>query len=187
MNGQLSENEVERRLALCTDVKVGDELYEFGERLLNYRIDISHRLDSKASAMAGYAGVVLTVLLSTYGTWESAVGQVGFLIMALAGIAVFLAAVLAITAMALRDFMWFSQDDWLKEDCLVRPTITKGYRVLTLWGVLSSYENICAHKAARLRKAQVALSIAGLLLLFALLHVTAFHTVCAYRLWIPSW
>ena len=187
MNGQLNEDEVRRRLKLCKDAKIADELYEFGERLLNYRIDISHRLDSKAAAMAGYAGAVLTVLLSTYGNWKGAVGQIGFLIMALAGIAVFFAGASAITAMRLRDFLWFTQDEWLKEELMANPIQVKGYRVLTLWGVLSSYENICAQKAARLRCAQSTLFVAGALLLSALLYVATASAMSGYAPWIPRW
>jgi len=186
MKGQINESEVLRRLELCTDVAIGDELYQFGERLLTYRIDISHRLDSKASAMAGYSGAILTLLIASYGNWINIAGRDAFAAIMLAGTFAFIAAALAVFAMALRKFTWFTQNEWLKEECIEHPEKLKGYRVLTLWGVLSSYENICARKAAWLRFAQYALMASGFLLLFALLQIAGLYTVCGNLLTI-SW
>jgi magnesium-transporting ATPase (P-type) len=182
---QLSEAEARRRLALCTP-GVAEEMFDFGKRLLDYRIEVSHRLDAKAAAMAGYGVAVLTLLVATHASWKGLTGAPRGCVL-LAALVAFGAVILALTAQALRDFVWFTQREWLNEECIRTPSMLLGYRVLTLQGVLTSYEEVCTKKARWLRCAQYALGLVAALLLAALLQVTGLHSVGGHFLVLPRW
>ncbi len=165
----LVESEVEQRLLACKErPEIVDELYSFGQSLVKQVVEDIHHLDLKAGSLAAYCGATITLLVSTQGSWSQVADGWVYLNVIASGSAALLGAILAISVLALRNFEWFSQKEWLESSCFDNLTKLKRYRVLTMWGVITSYRKAHITKARRLVKAQWFLVTAGCFLLLAL-------------------
>jgi len=163
-------------LGLCSDPQVVDELYTFGQMMLRETIANTRALDSKAASLAAYGGAIITLLVSTSGAWTKVGNAFTMLLGAAAGISAFSASAFAAMAMALRDFDWISQNEWLKKECLsvkheTALTRLKGYRVMTIWGAMDSHKDADAAKVDRLKQSQRWLAISVFFVLLILLHI----------------
>ena len=67
MTETLSKDEVLKRLKLCEDPRVIDEVYAFGQQLMKDAIQNLRSLDSKAVWFAGYGAAIITLLPSSFG------------------------------------------------------------------------------------------------------------------------
>ncbi len=170
-SNRLSEEEVRRRIALCTKTDVVDEVYTFAQMLLKETVTRVRLIDTKAASMAAYGGAIVTLLFSTSGTWSHLGDKWTVIIAAAAGLSAFVAAVLAVKVMALREFEWLSDNEWLEPGCLSDIDNLKRYRSLTIWGTMDSYKTAYLSKVRLLQRAQLFLSVAVLLLLLVLLQV----------------
>jgi len=109
VTNRLSEPEVRERLGLCLDSNVIDEVYSFGQLMLNATVETTRILDSKAASMAAYGGAIVTLLVSTTGGWVHLGNTWTLIIAAIAAISGFGAAIFAVRTMALRDFEWLGE------------------------------------------------------------------------------
>lgn len=80
-----------------------------------------------------------------------------------------LAAAAAIVSMSLQKTEWFSQNEWLKADCLSSYDAIRRYHVLTMWGVVRSHHCAYRRKLIKIYAAQFFLIGAGIVLFIALL------------------
>jgi hypothetical protein len=176
-SNRLSEKEVRERLALCTDAKIIDELYTFGQMMLKETVARVHLIDTKAASMAAYGGAIVTLLVSTSAAWSRVGGKWTLAIASIAGSLAFLAAVCAVKVMALRDFDWLSEEEWLQTSCLSDTDKLKRYRSLTIWAAMNSYKTAHVSKVRLLEKAQTLLALAVFLLLVTFLQITWLHAL----------
>lgn len=171
VTNRLSEPEVRDRLRSCTDPKVIDEIYSFGQMMLSATVETTRILDSKAASMAAYGGAIVTLLVSTAGGWVHLGDPLTLALAAVAAISGFGAAIFAVRVMALRDFDWLGEEEWLEKDCLSEVEKLKRYRVLTMWGAMDSHKNASVDKVAILKKSQQWLSASVFFVLLTLLQV----------------
>lgn len=175
-SNRLSEKDVRDRLALCTDTNVIDELYIFGQMMLKETVTRVRLMDTKAASMAAYGGAIVTLLVSTSAAWLHLGGKCTLIIAAISGILAFSAVVFAVRVMALRNFDWLSEEEWLQTSCLANVDKLKRYRSLTIWEAMNSYKTAHLAKVRLLEQAQKLLAFAVFLLLVALLQITWIHT-----------
>ncbi len=164
----LTEDEVRVRLGSYSDANITDELYEFGRMLLQNSVDRIGKLDSKGAALAAYCGGLITVLVATRDVWSKLSPQ-QVLLTGVATALIFLAAASAIASMSLRKTEWFTQNEWLKGDCLSSADRLRRYHVLTMWGIVKSHHGAYRKKIFCVYLAQFFLIGAGVTLLVALL------------------
>jgi hypothetical protein len=167
---QLSDSIVSERLNTYEEPETTKELYEFGKLLLDESLDSGYRLDSKAFMSAGYASVILTLLVASAAFWSSK--GVGALFMFVgAGIATFVAAVAAFAALKLQAVDWFSPNEWFNTECLGDTERLRRYHILCMYGVRQSQKRICWSKIRRIHCAQWALMATGAFLFLAFLDI----------------
>ncbi len=172
----LSEKDVRDRLDSYTDPSVTDELYHFGELLIRDVIERVSKADTKAGAIAAYAGGLITLLVSTSGIWAKNQSGLHILLPIAAIAALFLSIFFAVTSMTMKRAEWFSPNEWMKQECLETGERLRRYHVLTMWGTSESLETLYEAKLRELRKAQWITLIAWILLALAFFDIAALRT-----------
>ena len=165
-NTKLSDAEVKARLASYKSSEVTDELYDFGKMMIDEAIDRFKSLDTKATAIAAYSIGLITILVSTQTVWARAHSWAVYA-PPVGGLIALGAASFAISALWLRRFEWFSQDEWMKADCLSSSERLRRYHVLAMAGAQRSYQTRCRSKASRIAIAQGLLLASAIVLVFA--------------------
>lgn len=173
LENQLSMDEVKRRLALLgsDNSQILEEIYSFGQVLVRQVVEDIQNLDSKAAAMAAYAGGIVTLLVSS-GVWSTRIAmssaKYGLVV---AGVLTAISAVCAVRARTLQPFDWFSQSDWLRQECLENKNhfLLKQFRVVMMWQVINSWRNRHERKAKRINVAQYLLAASVCILAISLL------------------
>lgn len=172
--GSLSLEEARDRLKLVEHSKaaseVTNEIYDFGKMLVSEAVARVSRLDTKAASVAAYAIGMITLLVSTSSVWASRI-QIVWLPIFVGGIA-FLSAVFGVIALTLKKFEWFSDNDWLRADCMQNVNDLKSYRVLSMLVVIDSWQAVAREKSLWIKSAQFGLLVAALLLVICLLDAT---------------
>lgn len=181
VTNRLSEREVRERLRLCSDPKVIDEIYSFGQMMLHETVANTRLLDSKAATMAAYGGAIVTLLVSTSGGWARLGNDWSLIFAAVAAICAFASAIFAVKAMALRDFQWLGEKEWLEENCLSQVEKLKRYRVLTMWGAMDSHKDAHLSKVVFLKKSQQWLSGSVFFVLSLLFHIVCLRLLGQIR------
>lgn len=171
ITGRLSEKEVRERLFSCTNADVIDEIYRFGQMMLKETLEVGRVLDSKAAQLAAFGSAVTTLLVSTSGSWYRLGNRWTLLLAALAGLAGFIAAMCAAQGLALREFDWLGEKEWLEPSCFTDINKLKRYRALTIWGAMDSHKDAHLGKALQLRRAEKALVVSVFFLLLVLLQI----------------
>lgn len=167
----LDEQEVNGRLCSYGDSKVTDELYNFGTMLVREMIDVNHHLDSKGTTLAGYSSSAVALLVATSSFWRPILDQWASGVVFVAATCAIIASILSLKAASLYTFKWFSDDEWLHKTYLDDPDTLRRYRILTMHGIVDSHRDAADHKSDFLRIAQWALTLAGVLLLVALIDI----------------
>ena len=174
-SNQLTEDEVRERLQICKDNEgIVDELYNFGQALMRHVVEDVQRIDLKAASLAAYCGAIITLLVSTQGTWSKVANAWVYLFITASAFSSLVAAILCVHALRLQKFEWISQKEWLHPDCLVSLGKLKQYRVLTMWGVIKSHRDVHLGKTRNLIKAQRFL-VAAIVFLFIALVAGLWH------------
>lgn len=163
----LNDDEVKGRLISYESSEVTDELYDFGKMMIDEAIDRFKSLDAKATAIAAYSIGVITILVSTQTIWTKATSWTLY-VPPVSGLIALAAAAFAISSLWLKRFEWFSQDEWIKADCLNDADRLRRYHVLTMAGVQRSYQRRCRAKASRIAIAQGLLLSSAVVLVLAL-------------------
>ncbi len=162
---RLEEKDAKELLQGYESSAVTDELYEFGAMLVKESVDRIHWLDSKAAAIAGYAGAIIVLINLTAPIWRPATAHWVQAVLVLAAVGVFAAGACAVRALFLREFTWFSDTEWIKDDCLDDADFLRRYHVLTMFGVRRSHEMASTSKTSWITRAQRVFGVAALLLL----------------------
>lgn len=166
-DSRLTEKEMRKRLASYTDTAITDELYGFGEMMVEKAVDRFKGLDTKAAAIAAYSIGIITLLVSTQGSWVSTLrGWAVFPI--LSALAAFISAACAVSALWLRKTEWFSQDEWIKADGLTSAEVLRRSHLINMWGVLSSHQTASDAKASRVALAEGSLLASAVMLVVSL-------------------
>jgi hypothetical protein len=198
----LSEEQVRTRLQACEDAEVVNELYTFGQRLAQEAADNIRAVESKATSFAAYGAAIVTLLVSSSATWSTLGNKCTLWIGFCAGITGLLCTYLSISALSLKEYECISQDEWLKEACFSRIEKLKRYRILTLWGMITSHGNVQRGKAVKTLRAEIWLTASVACLAYLLLQITVirafdsfkssgwvsfWESVIHYTSWIPGW
>ena len=69
-NARLTEEQVNERLNLCSDIAIVDELYEQGKTLVKATIERIRSLESKAMTFVIYGSAIVTLLPSSSKSWS---------------------------------------------------------------------------------------------------------------------
>lgn len=186
LTNRLTEQEVRKRLAVCKQTEVIDEVYTFGQMLLNEAITNFRGLDTKAGSLAAYGAAIVTLLVSSSKTWLGLGNRWTAVFGLLAGLTAFLATFFSVRAMALREVEWLSEREWLEESCFSAIEKLKRYRILTIWGAMSSRKNANLYKVKRLKYSQVCLLGSVFLLLLVLLQI-AWHLGFGESFRVTNW
>lgn len=169
-----TEAEIRERLVSYEDTGVTDELYDFGKMLVAEAVERNSRLETKATAIAAYSIGIITLLASSYGNWSKAVHSWIIPIPFFGALAAFVAAIYAVRGIRLRDYEWFSPNEWMKPECLSGRERLRKYRLLTMWNVLKSHYAASELKARKIKRAQVWLLIAAIILVLSLVDIATF-------------
>ena len=151
--------------------EVVDELYSFGEKLVSDAVDRLSKSDSKASALAGYCGGLVTLVASTSAFWGKYLDIYSLMATVVAVSLFIVSAWLAAGSTHPQATEWYSDNDWFREGCLQARERLRRYRVLTMWRILTSHQEAFRRKTRRVRNAVLLLKIASLLLLFTFLEI----------------
>src|SRR5882762_5242795 len=111
-DSRLTESDVREILASYKDTAVTDELYRFGQVMVEKALERFKGLDTKATAIAAYSIGIITLLVSTQTTWARTL-QAWAILPVFSGLNAFLSAACAVSALWLRKTEWFSQYEWL--------------------------------------------------------------------------
>src|ERR1017187_1491880 len=187
-NTLLSEEEVRQRLSLCDgNSDVVNELYDFGQTLGAEVIDRIRAVESKATSFAAYGAAIVTFLVTSVAIWSRLGNQWSPWISVCAGFCGLMCTYFSLRVLALREYEWISEDDWLKTECLSNLNTLKQYRILTMWGVIHSHGKIRSQKARELRRAQIWLAGSVVYLVYLLLHVAFLRSFDNSYWMIPLW
>jgi len=200
---QLSDDEVRQRLSLCDgNLEVVDELYDFGKTLSNEVIDRIRAVESKATSFAAYGAAIVTFLVASIAIWSKPENQCSSWIAVSAGFCGLMCTYFSLQVLALREYEWISEDEWLKTECLTGINSLKQYRILTMWGTIHSHSKVQSKKARELQRAEVWLTGSVVYLVLLLFHVAFLsfksnlwisvwqpivQRMIQRHLWIPSW
>jgi hypothetical protein len=154
MTGGLSKDQVEERLKKCEDPQVVDEIYQFGQMLLKDAIQNLHSLDTKAVWFAGYGTAIVTLLVSSFGSWSRFADRLTDVLAFAAAFAAFRASIFSVTAIRLQDVDLIGEAEWLQPECLSKIHFLKRFRVLTMWRTIDSVNAAHAYKTVQLRKSE---------------------------------
>ncbi len=147
------------------------ELYKFGQVLLNDAVERLSRTDGKAANLAAYSGAIIAITVSTSPIWTRYASPF-FVYASLLGVFMFFAgALLAVSSIYPQATEWYSENDWLRTECLKKPETMLRYRVLTTWRVLRSHHATFRKKTHRIKTATLAIGVGVTALFVALLNV----------------
>lgn len=166
-DSRLTESDVREILASYKDAAVTDELYRFGQVMVEKALERFKSLDTKATAIAAYSIGIITLLVSTQTTWAKTLQAWAFLPV-FCGLTAFISAACAVSALWLRKTNWFSQYEWLNPKHVANVEALRRYHLINMWGVLSSHQTACDGKATRIMLAEGSLIASGFLLLLTL-------------------
>jgi len=166
-DSELTEDDLDRRFEYHDRATTGI-LYDFGRMLLDREVDLVANLDRKAQAMAGYAGVYMALLASTYSSWRG-LGRWPILAIVTSVLPAALSGVMAVKSMMLRTVEGISPNEWLSRCLLNEPERLRRYHIKCMHGLIESYHAAQLKKAADLRAAQGSMLVAGLCLALAFL------------------
>jgi hypothetical protein len=184
---RLSEEEVRHRLSLCEgNLEVVNELYDLGQMLGSEIIDRIRAIESKAVSFAAYGAAIVTLLTSSAAIWLKLGNQWSPWVSLCAGFCGFMCTWFALKVLALRQYEWISEDEWLKIEVSPELIALKQYHILTMWGTIQSHGKIHREKARELQRAQIWLAGSVVYLLYLLFHV-AFLRSFINNFWITLW
>ena len=164
---------------------VVDELYSFGEKLVSDAVDRLAKSDTKASALAAYAGALVTLLVSTFNLWNRYLDFYSSVVVVAAVFFFIISAWLAAGSTHPQPTEWYSDNDWLRQDCLQARERLRQYRVLTMWRILKSHQDAFRAKTTRIRHAVLLLKLASVFLFVALLDIAWRHAPFQnLRIWV---
>jgi hypothetical protein len=150
---------------------VVDEIYYFGEKLVSDAVDRLAKSDNKASGLAAYCGGLITLIMSTSPFWSRYLDLFSSVVVIVAVLCLITSAWMALGSTHPEPTEWYSDNDWLRSECLQAREQLRRYRVLTMWRVLASHQKAFRKKMRHIWRAVVLLKIASALLFVAFLDI----------------
>lgn len=185
-SSRLSEEEVVKRLESCDSDDVLDELYVFGQSMMKDADSHIRIVETKSQSFAAYGLAVITLLVSTSSGWLHVGNQYDPAIALCAAICALICTYLSISALKARPYDCISEDEWLNADCLSKLTELKRYRILIMWGAVSSYGKIQDERSKKLVTAQTWIEGSGGYLVLLLFHIAYVRSGLGTVLWIAA-
>ncbi len=164
----LSVEEVNARLVSYESQETTKELYDFGKMMVGECVERVHKIDSKATMLAGYGGAIIALLISTSSLWMSIIDKWAMVTVFAAAFAVLMSAAYAVWSFSPKTFDWFSDNEWFEKDYLSDPEQLRRYHILTMHNVVRSHDAVSKTKTKRIRTSQRLLGVGTLLLVVAL-------------------
>ena len=127
------------------------ELDRFGMMLLHECLDRAQHVDAKATTLAGYAGVILTLMVTGLSSGLEAVPSAALGVLIAGWVCVVVAAGLAVSVLSLRRHDWFSDEDWLAPTVIANPVRLRQAHLVALHSYKHQHEAVNAQKSTRLR------------------------------------
>lgn len=168
----LTEHEVRERLQASESQEVIDTMYDMGKTLMSecgQRIDY---LDAKAARIAGYAGAMVGLMVSTFPIWTSAISRLAVVIAAAGMLAGTVGAISVIHSMWPAKLRLPSDSDWLESDALDDAGRLKRYYVSSIHVLVSSQEPVAARKVSAIKRSQCCLALMALAMLIVFANAT---------------
>lgn len=143
-------------------------LYGLGSMLLAECMDRAKQLDARAMALSGYAAVTTALLVTIFVPrmrempWWSAV------FISSAGVSLVASTVLAFSALWIREYQWFSDNDWFRSSLFENPDGLRRAHVLAMHQYRAKHEVVNSRKALILLLAYSSLMVCGVLLALGL-------------------
>ncbi len=147
----LTTNEVKGILTGGDAAESMVELDRFGMMLLHECLDRAKHVDAKATTLAGYAGVMLTIMVTGLSSRLETVASPVLVALMVGWICVVVAAGLAVSVLSLRKHEWFSDEDWLAPTAITDPVRLRQAHLVALHSYKNQHEDVNAHKSQLLR------------------------------------
>lgn len=179
LSPRMSEKQVRERLNRIIDLKIADEVYSLGQSMANEVVGSIRALESKATLFAAYGTAIVTLLVSSSGTWSNLGNQLTAWISVCAGLAALTCTIFSVKSLALKKYKIISQEEWLEADCLQSELKLKKYHILAIWSAMESRFEVQLEKLKELRSAQRWLQVAVAIMAFLLFQIAL---VKSYRL-----
>jgi hypothetical protein len=197
---RLTEEQVRERLTICQTDEILDELYTYGQTLIEEALERIRSIESKAVSFAAYGAAIVTILVSNSKSWSKLGNQWSPWIAFYASLCGLACTYLCVCTLSLRQYKVTSQDEWLDPECLGKSVhFLKRFRILTMWGLLDSYTVAQGQKANKLQRAEAWLAgsvgyLVFLLFQLAFLHASSdghwlsfWQGAVHYELWSSLW
>src|SRR5579863_9236398 len=133
-------------------------MFDMGKTLMSecgQRVDY---LDAKAARLAGYAGAMVGLMLSTFPIWTSAIGRWAIFVAAAGMLAGAASAVSVIHSMWPAKLRLPSDSDWLESDAIDDADRLKKYYISSMHLVVRSQEPVAAGKVSAIKRSQCCLA-----------------------------
>jgi hypothetical protein len=137
------------------------ELYGLGSMLLAECVDRAKQLDARAIALSVYSGVTAALLVSVFSPRMSTMTWWPAAFIVAAGVSLFVATVLAFSALWIREYEWFSDKDWFQTSLLEDPDYLKRAHILAMHQYRARHEQVNSRKARILMVAYCSLVACG--------------------------
>src|SRR5208282_658518 len=183
----LKLEEVQHRVSSYSnkESEITDELYSFGEFLVRDSAERISQCDTKAFALAAYSGGIITVILSTSALVKDSKDHFSHSMIFFGILGLAISAGLAIRAVRPLPLDWFSDNDWLRDECFGSSDQLRRYRIVTMWKIIKSHQMASQSKLSWISRSQKAMVYSFVFLLAALLEVSARSaTLQSLRVWI---
>lgn len=168
----LTEFEVRERLQASESQGVIDTIYDMGKTLMSecgQRIDY---LDAKTARLAGYAGAMVGLMLSTFPIWTSAISRWAVMVAAAGILAGTVGAISVIHSMWPAKLRLPSDSDWLESDALDDADRLKKYYISSIHVLVHSQEPVAAYKVSAIKRSQCCLALMALAMLVVFANAT---------------
>jgi hypothetical protein len=164
----LTNDQVNERLASYEQPATTNELYDFGKMLVGECTDRVHRLDAKTTTIAGYCGTIIALLLATFNVWKPTLDVWAMAAVFLGALLNLIAACLALRSLAPMTYDWFSDCEWFEKDYLSDSERLRRYHILAMHNVVKSHDEMNKLKTRTIKISQRFMGIAAGLFLLAL-------------------
>lgn len=169
------EKDIIERLSAYDNPAVTNELYDFGSQLLRERTDRTNWIDTKAGAVAGFAGALIVIVVSTFSGWKDVAKDwppaALFLFAAL--VVLLFAAFRAVQALRTRWFHELHEKDlWFAKEYFDYPDQLRRYYLIGMYRAVVSHDLNNEKKARMLTFAENSIVTGAFLLAIPLLRET---------------
>jgi hypothetical protein len=166
------ENEVIERLEKYEDPQVTDQLYDFGSKMVRDVIERLNSLETKAGILAGFAGAMIVVVVSTFSSWKDLIHDwpIASIFLFLGIIVLLIAAGSALMGLRVMTFEGLHERDlWFASEYFQHPDRLRRYYLVGMYRKVVSHNSINDRKADMLWLTERLILVGAVLLAIPLL------------------